>query len=62
MERFVLYENKVWKVVRDEHYNDDSLLLATETDEPKRTYWIPRARCTFLDPALNVLFERKDNG
>ena len=59
---YVLYENKVWGVVRDEHYDDYSLLLATETDEPKRTYWIPRAKCIFLDSALNVLFERKENG
>jgi hypothetical protein len=61
MAKFVLYENKVWRVVREEHYNDHSLVLATETDEHKRTYWIPRVKCDFLDPALTILFEGKQH-
>lgn len=61
MEKFVLYEGKVWRVIREEHYGDERLCLATQVEGQKNTYWVSVAKCEPLDPALNILFERKEN-
>lgn len=62
MDRYILYKNEVRKLLRKE--NDEWLTLLTERDPMGRRLirWVPAKDCTLLDPALNILFERNEDG
>lgn len=60
---FVVFSGEVWRLIRREHYGDPTLWMI-QAINTKSTWlrWVPAVDCTLLDPALNVLFERKDDG
>jgi hypothetical protein len=60
---YVLYEDKVWILLRKDHYGDESIWHIRAIHE--HAIWmryVKASTCIELDPALNILFERKDNG
>lgn len=63
MAEYALVNNEVRKVIRKEHFGDSMLWLTVilEKDVFGRELirWVPSKDCVLLDPALNVLFERK---
>ena len=64
MNRYVLFEGEVWRLLNTDHGGDTKLwrIGIAELGEKIWNRWVPADKCTLLDPALNVLFERKENG
>lgn len=66
MKQFVLYEGNVWEVVREDCQGDKThqLVYAVERSvfHGRSLRFVPVKDCTPLDPALNVLFEEKNDG
>lgn len=64
MNRYVLYQGEVWRLLNTDHNGDTKLwrIGIAELGEKIWNRWVPADKCTLLDPALNVLFERKENG
>ena len=60
MKKFVLYGGDVWEVIRQDCQGDKSHWLVNSVDGIKLLF-VPVKDCTPLDPALNILFERKDD-
>lgn len=59
MSKFVLWEGDVWKLIRREHFGDETLwLLAAINTKAHWARWANANKCTLLDPALNILFEK----
>jgi hypothetical protein len=53
----------VWALHRKDHFGDDTMWLVTAINtEAVWNCWVNARDCTLLDPALDVLFERKKNG
>lgn len=65
MSEYVLFRDEVRKLIRKENYGDPRFWLTEfiEVDAMGRKLlrWVPAKDCTLLDPALNVLFERKED-
>ena len=60
---YVLYRGDVWALHRKDHFGDDTMWLVTAINtEAVWNFWVNARDCTLLDPALDVLFERKENG
>lgn len=64
MNRYVLYQGEVWRLLNTDHNGDTKLwrIGIAELGEKIWNRWVPADKCTLLDPALNILFERKENG
>ncbi|NBW12374.1 MAG: hypothetical protein EBR82_30515 [Caulobacteraceae bacterium] len=64
MDKFVLWSEKVWKVVREDDYfgSPAYLVLQGIGGAVNNFKVVNRKRCDQLDPALNILFERKNDG
>jgi len=64
MEYALVYGREVYAVMRKDHYGDKSLWLVCSLDPnaSQRLSYVHAKHCEVLDPALNILFERKDNG
>ena len=62
MKQFVLYNGEVWEVVREDCQGDETHWLLDSAEDRIKLRFVPREDCAPLDPALNVLFERKENG
>jgi len=63
MKQFVLFEGDVWEVVREDHFgNPDYMLLCLTGKVYDNLRYTHKNKCTPLDPALNILFERKIDG
>ena len=64
MSEYYLVKGDVVMAIRKDHYGDPFYWLVCSMEErPKqRLYYVNADWCTPLDPALNVLFERKENG
>lgn len=62
MKKYVLFEGEVWQLMRPDHFGDSELWYLSTT-KPKMNWnrWVIAKNCTLLDPALNVLFERKED-
>ena len=66
MEEYVLYKNEVRRVIRKDRDANPTLMWLTvilKKDVLGRELvrWVPAKDCIPLDPALNVLFERKED-
>lgn len=66
MDTYVLYKGEVRKLLRKQLHasnTEEWLTQLTERDPMGRRLirWVPAKDCTLLDPALNVLFEEKEN-
>ena len=60
---YVLYQGDVWALYRQDHFGDDTMWLVSAINTKAIwNRWVPAKDCIVLDPALNVLFERKENG
>ena len=58
---YVLYEDKVWMLLRKDHYGDERFWHVRVID--KHAIWMRYVKadaCTELDPALNILFEKEE--
>jgi hypothetical protein len=56
----VLYEDKVWILLRKDHYGDESIWHIRAIHE--HAIWmryVKASTCIELDPALNILFEKE---
>lgn len=65
MNKYYLVKGDVVVVIRGDHYGDPHYWLVCSVEKPmsgRRLYYVNADWCTPLDPALNVLFERKENG
>lgn len=66
MAEFALLNGKfVVRVIRKDHYGDKKIWLVEPVDKHPYAHhlqFVPARSCEALDPALNVLFERKENG
>ena len=66
MDEYALVKNEVRKVIRKEHFGDSTLwltlVLKKDVFGRELVRWVPAKDCTPLDPALNILFERKEDG
>ena len=59
---YVLFKGEVWALNRQDHYGDATLwYISAINTKAIWNRWVFAADCTLLDPALNVLFERKEN-
>jgi hypothetical protein len=57
---YVLYEDKVWILLRKDHYGDESIWHIRAIHE--HAIWMRYVKaneCIELDPALNILFEKE---
>lgn len=61
MNEFALVNGNVFKVIRKDHFGDETLWMVQGIDMGIYQRWVPAHDCIPLDPALNVLFERKEN-
>lgn len=66
MNTYVLYKGEVRKLLRDRSHEGDPKWWFTqlaEVDAMGRPLlrWVYAKDCTLLDPALNVLFEEKED-
>jgi hypothetical protein len=61
--KYVLFRGDVWILLRKDHFGDESI-WHIQADHPHAIWmrYVDASLCTELDPALNVLFERKENG
>jgi len=58
---YVLYEDKVWILLRKDHYGDESIWHIRAIHE--HAIWMRYVKaneCTELDPALNILFKKEE--
>jgi hypothetical protein len=66
MNEFALLNDKqVVRVIRKDHYGDKSFWLVDYMGNSNLVHHMGFVRgenCVLLDPALNVLFEREENG
>jgi len=59
---YVLYMGEVWALNRQDHFGDKALWhISAINTKAIWNRWVPAKDCTLLDPALNVLFERKED-
>lgn len=63
MDRFVLFQKEVWRIVAWDHGGDKKLWRVSLVDSEGVIWnrWVPADKCIELDPALNVLFKEKQN-
>lgn len=57
---YVLYEDKVWILLRKDHYGDESIWHIRAIHE--HAIWmryVKASACIELDSALNILFEKE---
>ena len=63
MEYVLVQGRDVCQVIRKDHHGDEThwLVLNTNADISNRLSYVRADWCEPLDPALNILFERKDD-
>jgi hypothetical protein len=64
MKEFVLFKGEqVCQVLRKDHYGNKDMWLVqkVDVDGTDRLNYVFAKDCVPLDPALNILFERKEN-
>ena len=62
MSKFVLWNGEVWKVIRTDHFGNPNYLLLQDTKSAFGSLrYVNYIQRTPLDPALYVLFKRKEN-
>lgn len=64
MANYYLARGNVVMVIRKDQYGDPNYWLVCSVEQPvgnRRLYYTHAENCVPLDPALNILFERKDD-
>jgi hypothetical protein len=61
MDQFVLFRGEVGKVLRKEHFGDDTLWMVQTLRVGIHQMWVPAKECIPLDPALNILFKEQNH-
>lgn len=62
MSEFALLNGKyVVRVIRKDHYGDKAFWLVKYAEHLHHMGFVEAKDCTPIDPALNILFERKQN-
>jgi hypothetical protein len=60
----LVHGQDIGRVIRKDHFGNHTLWMLDMAFDQAHHHlrWVPAKHCVSLDPALNILFERKENG